>query len=55
LVVCKLRAAGVEAFIPDKFLMQTVGFNFNTFGYVRVQVAPKDYDTAKAVLSGKFK
>jgi len=51
MIVCKLRAAGVEAFIPDKMLMQTVGFNFNTFGYVRVQVAPNDYDTAKAVLS----
>ncbi|MGP8201233.1 MAG: hypothetical protein ACLQU4_17220 [Limisphaerales bacterium] len=51
MVVCKLRATGVEAFIPDKMLMQTVAFNFNTFGYVRVQVAPKDYDAAKAVLS----
>jgi len=51
MVVCKLRAAGIAAFIPDEFLMQNVGFNVNTFGYVRVQVAPNDYDTAKAVLS----
>jgi hypothetical protein len=51
MVVCKLRAAGVEAFIPDKMVMQTVAFNFNTFGYVRVQVSPKDYNAAKAVLS----
>jgi hypothetical protein len=52
LVACRLRAADIEAFIPDKFLMQSVGFNFNTFGYVRVQVAPRDYDAAKALLSG---
>lgn len=51
MVVCKLRAAGIAAFIPDEFLMQTIGFNVNTFGYVRVQVAPKDHDAAKAVLS----
>jgi len=51
MVVCKLRAAGIEAFIPDEFLMQAIGFNVNAFGYVRVQVAPKDHDTAKAVLS----
>jgi hypothetical protein len=51
MVVCRLRAAGIATFIPDEFLIQTIGFNANTFGYVRVQVAPKDYDTAKKVLS----
>jgi len=45
MVVCKLRAAGIEAFIPDESVMQTFGFNFTTFGYVRVQVAPKDHET----------
>lgn len=44
-------AAGIVAFIPDESLMQTIGFNLNTFGYVRVQVTPEDYDTAKTVLS----
>lgn len=51
-VVARLRAAGIETFLPDEFLMQSVGWNFNTFGYVRVQVAPKDYDSAKNLLTG---
>ena len=51
LVVCRLRAADIAAYIPDEFLMQAVAWNFNTFGYVRVQVAPQDYDAARALLS----
>jgi hypothetical protein len=50
LMVCRLRAAEFEAFIPDEFLMQSAGL-VNTFGYVRVQVAPRDYDAARAFLS----
>ena len=50
-VVARLRAAGIETFLPDEFLMQSVGWNFNTFGYVRVQVAPKDYDAARNLLA----
>ena len=49
-VVSRLRAADIVAFIPDEFLMQSIGLT-NTFGYVRVQVAPKDYEAAKAILS----
>src|ERR1700688_3348870 len=52
LVVSRLQAAGIQAFIPDEYLMQTIGFNLNTFGYVRVQVASKDYDAARDLLSG---
>jgi cell division septation protein DedD len=51
-IVCRLRAAGIEAFIPDQNLMQWVGWNFNTYGYVRVQIAPKDYEAAKDLLAG---
>jgi len=51
MVVSRLRAAKIEAFLPDESLMQTVGWNFNTFGYVRVQIAPKDYDAAIDLLS----
>lgn len=51
LVVSRLRAARIEAYIPDECLMQTIGFNLNTFGYVRVQVAPHDYERAKDLLS----
>jgi hypothetical protein len=46
-----LRAAGIEAFIPDEFLMQAAAFNPNMIGYVRVQVAPKDYEAARDLLT----
>jgi hypothetical protein len=52
LVVMRLRAAGIETFLPDEHLMQAVGWNFNTFGNVRVQIAPKDYDTARELIGG---
>jgi hypothetical protein len=51
LLVAQLEAAGIPAFIPDQFLMQNIGFNLNTYGYVRIQVSPKDYEAAKEVLS----
>ena len=52
LLVAHLETAGIPAFIPDQFLMQNIGFNLNTYGYVRIQVSPKDYEAAKEVLSG---
>jgi hypothetical protein len=52
LLVARLESAGIPAFIPDQFLMQNIGFNLNTFGYVRIQVSPKDYEAAKELLSG---
>jgi hypothetical protein len=52
LLVAQLEAGGIPAFLPDQFLMQNVGFNLNTYGYVRVQVSPKDYEAAKELLSG---
>jgi hypothetical protein len=52
LFVAHLETAGIPAFIPDQFLMQNVGFNLNTYGYVRIQVSPKDYEAAKEILSG---
>ena len=51
MVVTRLRAAGIEAFLPDECVMQNAGWNFNTFGYVRVQVSPKDYDAATNLLA----
>jgi ribosomal protein L40E len=47
MIVGRLEAAGIETFVPDEFLMQTIGFNLNTYGYVRVQVRRKDYASAK--------
>ena len=51
LVATKLGSAGIEAFIPDQYLMQSIGFNLNTYGYVRVQVHRKDYANAKDLLA----
>jgi hypothetical protein len=50
LIRAKLDAAGIEAFIPDEHLMQNIGFNLNTYGYVRVQVRRQDYASAKELL-----
>ena len=51
LIISRLEAAGIEAFIPDQSLMQVYGGVLNAFGYVRVQIAPKDYDAARELLS----
>lgn len=50
MIVGQLEAAGISAFIPDEFLSQVIAWNVNTYGYVRVQVSPKDYESAKAFL-----
>jgi putative signal transducing protein len=55
MVLSQLESAGIPAFIPDEFLMQNIGFNVNTYGYVRVQVSPKDFEEAKELLSGSGK
>ena len=52
LVAARLRAAGIETFLPDECLMQTVGWNLNTYGFVRVQISPRDYEAAKDLLDG---
>jgi len=51
LILSRLEASGIEGFIPDEFLLQTIGFNLNTYGYVRVQVRRKDFEKAKELLS----
>jgi hypothetical protein len=50
-IISRLQVAGIEAFIPDESLMQIMGGNLNAFGYVRVQIAPKDYESARDLLS----
>jgi hypothetical protein len=50
LIVGQLDGAGIEAFVPDEFLSQTISWNLNTYGYVRIQVSPKDYESAKRFL-----
>ncbi len=51
MIVARLRAGGITAFLPDENFMQVVGWNFNTFGYVRVQVTPKDYEAARELIA----
>ena len=50
MIVGQLGSAGITAFIPDEFLSQIVSWNLNTYGYVRVQILPKDYESAKTLL-----
>ena len=54
LVVSRLRVEGIQAFLPYECLVQTIGWNLNTYGYLRIQIAPKDYADACALLSEKF-
>src|SRR4051812_44686542 len=51
LIVSRLESTGIQAFIPDQFLMQTISWNVNTYGFVRVQVPPSVYSAAKELLS----
>ena len=51
MIASRLDAAGIYTFIPDQSLMQAIGWNFNTYGFVRIQVSPKDYAEAKEFLS----
>lgn len=53
MIVSILEAAEIGAVIPDEFLMQAICWNLATYGYVRVQVAPKDYDSAVAIVSAQ--
>jgi hypothetical protein len=50
-IVCRLEGAGIHATIPDEFLMQAVAWNFNTFGFIRVQVLSGDLEKAQQLLS----
>jgi hypothetical protein len=50
MIVSELEAAGITALIPDEFVAEAFAYGLNALGYVRVQVAPKDYDAAKDVI-----
>jgi hypothetical protein len=49
-VVSELEATGITAVIPDEFVAEAFAYGLNALGYVRVQVAPKDYEAAKDVI-----
>ena len=46
----RLQVAGIEASIPDESLMNVMGGGLGAFGFVRVQISPKDYDAARELL-----
>lgn len=50
IVVNHLASAEIPAFIPDQML--ALSANMYSFGFVRVQVSPLDYEAAKEFLSG---
>ncbi|MGZ4963182.1 MAG: hypothetical protein ACXWKG_13065 [Limisphaerales bacterium] len=50
LLATQLRAAQIPVLIPDESLMTSIGWNVNTYGYVRVQVQSQDYDAAREFL-----
>jgi hypothetical protein len=52
LLVSELESAGIPAFIPDECLMQNAPITTG-FGYIRVQVVPKDYAEARDFLLAK--
>ena len=55
LVVNHLAGAGIETFIPDEFAIQNAAFVGIAPVFVRVQVAPSDYDSAKEFLTALSK
>jgi hypothetical protein len=50
LIAMELRSADIPTFIPDELLMQAISFNVNTYGFVRLQVPPAQYEAAKEFL-----
>jgi hypothetical protein len=46
----RLESEGVAIFIPDENLMTAAAWGLNAYGYIRVQVKPADYETARAFL-----
>src|SRR5437016_3066257 len=45
MAAARLQANGIEAFIPDEAIAGTIGLTV-AFGFIRVQVAPKDFEAA---------
>lgn len=50
LLATRLRAGGIQVFIPDEYLMQAVSWNLNTYGFVRLQVPPAQHQAASEIL-----
>lgn len=46
----RLESEGIPVFIPDENLMTAAAWGLNAYGYIRVQVAPADYEKARELL-----
>lgn len=51
MLVTRLDSAGFSTFIPDEFIIQQNPLYACTYGFVRVQVPPDEYEAAKEFLS----
>jgi hypothetical protein len=49
-VRAQLEGAGLPVFIPDENVMAIEAWALNAFGYIRVQVRPRDYEAARELL-----
>ena len=47
----QLEASDITSFLPDEALMQTIAWNVNAYGFIRVQVGSQDYQAAQEVLA----
>ena len=48
---CRLQAILLRS-SPDEFMAEAMGINLGAVGYVRVQVSPRDYESARDVIEG---
>jgi len=46
----RLESDGIEILIPDENLMTAAAWGLNAYGYIRVQVKPEDYETARELM-----
>lgn len=46
----RLESEDIPVFVPDENLMSAAAWALNTYGYIRVQVAPTDYEKARELL-----
>ena len=49
----QMKVAGIDSFLPDEALMSTVGWNLNTYGFVRVKVLTEQYEAASEFLANR--
>jgi hypothetical protein len=51
LLVARLKAVNIDAFVPDEALFSTLAWNANAYGFVRVSVPTEQYESASEFLT----